>query len=115
MSMPWALSLERVTLSAVLPTESKTPMLSSTDQSTRIPTNATIAMHTESRNDSFITDHGSTRASTNRARRGLPGPAAGARRGVLTSDGTGGIVAVGWPPPHGSRPGAFELLTRLSP
>src|SRR5918995_6792239 len=50
--------------------ESHTPAAPSTDHTMKMATKVTTPKATESRNDVFITDHGSTRVSRSRARRG---------------------------------------------
>src|SRR6478735_8112927 len=54
--------------------ESHTPAAPSTDHTMKIATKVTTPKATESRNDVFITDHGSTRVSRRRARRGWREP-----------------------------------------
>jgi len=55
---------QRVTLSTVWPTESKTPIESRTDHRMVTATRVTTARPMASRNDSFITDQGSTLPNT---------------------------------------------------
>src|SRR4051794_33692246 len=110
MSMPRALSCDRVTLSTVLPTESNTPIASRTDHSTKTATTATIARAIESRNASFMTDQGSTRLSTRRARRARTRAAGRAWVAPASVSVTGDMVAVGGPPRH-SLPELWGVLT----
>ena len=78
--MPWALSLERVTLSTVLPTESKTPMTSRTDHSTKTATTAMIARPIASRNDEL---HHRPRVDPAQHQPGPPGAVRAAGRGAV--------------------------------
>src|ERR1700709_1364183 len=100
MSVPWALAVDRVTLSTVRPTESKTPIASRTDQSTKTATTATTAIAMDSRNDSFITAHGSARPGTGRARRALTRVTGRLVALCLIVSVTGDMVEVGWLPRH---------------
>src|SRR6478735_6109872 len=70
--------------------ESHTPAAPSTDHTMKMATKVTTPKATESRNDVFITDHGSTRVSRSRARRGWR-PAA--RRTRLPRDSAGPALA----------------------
>src|ERR687885_2855812 len=79
-NLDWALPMLRNSLLI----DEKTPMASSTDQSTTEAVTSTMPRATESRNDSLSTDHGSTRATVSRTLRGptvvmppVDGPAAG--------------------------------------
>src|ERR687885_2123407 len=76
----WALPILRSSLLI----DVKTPIASSTDHSTTDAVTSMMPRATDSRNDSFSTDHGSTRATVSRTLRGptvarppVDGPAAG--------------------------------------
>src|ERR1700712_5248811 len=75
----------------VLLIELHTPAAPSTDQTMNTETTVTMPNAIESRNDTFITDHGSRRLSLSRARRG---PRLGVRVGVGAGAGTGAASGV---------------------
>src|SRR3954452_21340089 len=75
------LGLETVS-ETVLLIELHTPAASSTDQTRNTETTVTMPNAIDSRNDTFITDHGSMRLSRSRARRGARPGADGVRRWV---------------------------------
>src|ERR1700755_3039795 len=79
------LPLETVS-ETVLLIELQTPAAPSTDQTMNTETTVTMPKAIDSRNDTFITDHGSIRLSRSRARRG---PRAAAGAGVGAAVGTG--------------------------
>src|SRR5690606_7248721 len=73
--------------------EAKTPRLSIMVHAATVATTIMMPTATDSRNDSFITDHGSTRETASRTRRGAPlgtGPPTGTTRGPWVFRGAGG-------------------------
>src|ERR1700704_5745207 len=75
------LPLETVSLTVLL-IEVQTPAAPSTDHTMNTDTTVTMPNAIDSRNDTFITDHGSMRLSRKRARRGAPAGADDVRRRV---------------------------------
>ena len=84
------LPLESVS-ETVLLIELQTPAAPSTDQTMKTETTVTTPNAIASRNDIFITDHGSIRLSRSRARRGPRTGAVGVRRAGLSA-GTGATM-----------------------
>src|SRR5689334_19945455 len=86
------LPLETVSLTVLL-MESQTPAAPSTDHTMKTDTTVTMPNAIESRNDTFITDHGSMRLSRSRARRGARDGVDDVRR--AGADGAVGADVVG--------------------
>src|SRR3954469_20202390 len=78
----------------VLLIESQTPAAPSTDQTRNTETTVTMPKAIDSRNDTFITDHGSIRLSRKRARRGARAGARGVRRAAWRPGMTGTAVVL---------------------
>src|SRR5215475_12022052 len=78
------LPLETVSLTVLL-IELQTPAAPSTDHTMNTDTTVTMPNAIDSRNDTFITDHGSIRLSRSRARRGARPGVRGVRRVVAAA------------------------------